>query len=104
MSTDKPSRNEDEYFAKKDMEILAQQRAAARAADEEATRAQYYMRCPKCGAPLSTQELRGVQVDGCPVCHGLWLDAGEIDQLGEREDRGMIGQVLRDLVSTFRGT
>lgn len=103
MSTDKPSRNEDEYFAKRDLEILAQQRAAAKEAEENAERAHYYMRCPKCGAPLQTEEMHGVQVDGCPVCHGLWLDAGEIDGLMQKNDRGMIGRVLNDMVSTFRG-
>jgi uncharacterized protein len=40
------------------------------------------MTCPKCRElALQPETLAGVTVDGCPRCHGVWLDAGELDAL-----------------------
>jgi len=38
--------------------------------------------CPRCGtAPLSVAEVLGVEVDICPGCRGVALDAGELELL-----------------------
>ena len=34
---------------------------------------------------LATPDPKGMTLDTCPVCFGVWLDAGEIDQLGDAE-------------------
>ena len=51
------------------------------------------MRCPKCGTRLNSHTLHDVSVDECPSCHGVWLDAGELEALaalGERRlDRAL---------------
>jgi Zn-finger nucleic acid-binding protein len=39
------------------------------------------MKCPKCNVELQTQNDRGVEVEACPSCHGMWLTPGELDQL-----------------------
>ena len=39
------------------------------------------MNCPRCRTELKLQEYRGIQVDRCPECKGLWLDHPELDQL-----------------------
>jgi Zn-finger nucleic acid-binding protein len=39
------------------------------------------MKCPKCNVDLQTQNDRGVKVEACPSCHGMWLTPGELDQL-----------------------
>ena len=71
MSTDKPSRNEDEYFARQEAERLAQQRAAAKAEAEAAERQSHFMKCPKDGYDLATQEIQEVQIDVCSHCGGI---------------------------------
>ncbi len=39
-------------------------------------------RCPRCNrAALKRKEVETVEVDECPMCHGIWLDAGEIEKL-----------------------
>ena len=38
-------------------------------------------RCGKCGEEFSTLFLDGMIVDRCTGCHGVWLDAGELDTL-----------------------
>lgn len=39
------------------------------------------MRCPRCSAELKVEQSRGIEVDRCPNCRGLWLDYTELDQL-----------------------
>lgn len=50
--------------------------------DERARlRAQHWMRCPKCGLHLDEITFRGVKVDKCFSCGGVYLDDGELEQL-----------------------
>jgi Zn-finger nucleic acid-binding protein len=37
--------------------------------------------CPKCDAGLFIARLSGVELDYCERCRGVWLDAGELEQL-----------------------
>jgi hypothetical protein len=55
----------------------------AQLATEERSRLQilHYMHCPKCGSPLTEVQFRGVQVDKCFACGGVYLDDGELEQL-----------------------
>lgn len=44
------------------------------------------MDCPVCKEPMIILECDEVEVDYCVSCHGVWLDAGELDLLfGGRE-------------------
>lgn len=98
MSPEKPSRNEDEYFAKRDAELLRQQRAAAQAANAEAERKSHYMKCPKCGYDLLTGEWHGIQIDQCTHCHGIWFDAGEAETLLKSPQSNVLARVFRAVV------
>ena len=103
MTTDKPSRNEDEYFVKQDAELLKAQRLRAEAERGEAERRLHYMKCPKDGYDLVTTTQHGVQIENCPHCHGIWLDAGELDQLAREGEPGLLGRVVGDLFTSLRG-
>ena len=35
------------------------------------------MLCPKCNIYLKSLSYKGVTIDKCPECAGVWLDAGE---------------------------
>ena len=37
--------------------------------------------CPKCGAPMRTHKRNGITIEQCTRCHGIFLDAGELEQL-----------------------
>jgi len=39
------------------------------------------MKCPVCGETLAHVSFRGVEIDICYSCRGIWLDAGEMVQL-----------------------
>jgi acetyl-CoA carboxylase beta subunit len=94
---DKPSRNEDEYFAKQSADLIQKKRSAQEHEQRSAERKSHHMKCPKCGADLGTEDYHGVQVDRCPECNGMWLDAGEIEDLLAREDAGVIN-VFRSIM------
>lgn len=41
------------------------------------------MKCPVCDARLREVTRRGVEVDICPECKGVWLERGELEKLVE---------------------
>jgi uncharacterized protein len=56
--------------------------------------------CLKCHGPMRTYKRNGITIDQCTVCHGIFLDRGELERLigaestylgansnGERADR-----------------
>ncbi len=59
-----------------------QRRFAELDADERASlRTLHFMHCPKCGLKLDEITFRGVRVDKCFACGGVWLDDGELEEL-----------------------
>ncbi|AFY03234.1 TFIIB-type zinc ribbon-containing protein [Bdellovibrio bacteriovorus] len=43
------------------------------------------MKCPNCKEPnLVISERKGIEIDYCPECRGIWLDRGELDKIIER--------------------
>ena len=46
------------------------------------------LRCPKCGLELNEVDYRGVKVDACMSCGGMFLDNGEAEKIIEFEEPG----------------
>lgn len=45
------------------------------------------MKCPVCkDVTLLISEKKGVEIDYCPECRGIWLDRGELEKIMEKED------------------
>ena len=45
------------------------------------------MKCPVCkDVTLLIADKKGVEIDYCPECRGIWLDRGELDKLIEKEE------------------
>lgn len=42
------------------------------------------MPCPVCKVALVMSDRKGVEIDYCPQCRGVWLDRGELDKIIER--------------------
>lgn len=91
----KPSRNEDEYFARVDADLRKELRAKADA-ERAAQSAAALHKCPRCGAELVEKRSASVVIDECPAGHGMWLDKGELEILsaGQRESTGFVGTLL----------
>ena len=97
----KPSSNEEEFFAKQDAELLAQQRAKLDAARDKAERHLHHMRCPKCGGQLKTHSHHHVKIDRCVECNGVWMAAGELEQI-ERVSEGKVESYVKSLFGLKR--
>ncbi|MEK7401722.1 MAG: zf-TFIIB domain-containing protein [Gemmatimonadota bacterium] len=95
-SQETPSRNEDEYFAKQDAELMKQMRAKLDQEREAQERKAHYMKCPKCGADLKEETHGHVKIDVCPDCHGMWFDAGEVELMkhGQKGAAGIMGSFM----------
>lgn len=39
------------------------------------------MKCPRCSQVLVSGSRAGVVIDSCSVCHGFWLDPGELERV-----------------------
>jgi uncharacterized protein len=83
---------EDEYFVKKERELLAKLKAKEEAETKESLQKSYHMRCPKCGEPLKARSFQKIEIDQCTGCNGIWLDAGEIDQVAGKEEGSWLGK------------
>ncbi len=97
---EKPSRNEDEYFGKKNLEIIHEMRVKLDAERKTAERKAHERRCPRCGADLKEQHAEQVKIDECPDCGGLWLDKGELEHLrrvnsARGVSEGVLGSLFR---------
>lgn len=99
----KPTTKEEEFFAKQEFERRkkAAQDREHQLAQQELTRRQelHWMCCPKDGMELVEVEFRGVKIDQCSHCGGVFLDAGELDELAKAEKGGF----LSGLGSFFKG-
>lgn len=83
---------EDEYFVKKERELLeklkAKQESETKAAGENAAQ----MKCPRCGEPLKARSFQKIEIDQCTGCNGIWLDAGEMEQVAGKENDSWLGR------------
>lgn len=85
----KPSDKEEEYFARLELDRkkkVEEEKLKQLAVEEkERLKTLHYMRCPKCGMELQEIEYKGVRIDKCLNCEGIFLDAGELEILSKLE-------------------
>lgn len=97
MSTVTPHQNEEEYFARLEFERKrkAEQEKQARLQTEEKERLKelHHMHCPKCGMDLVEVDFKGIKIDKCSACDGVWLDAGELEAVSKLE-KGSLGRLF----------
>jgi ribosomal protein L37AE/L43A len=83
---------EEEYFVKKEREVLANLKAKQEAEAKEAAKKASYMKCPKCGDSLKERSFQKILIDQCTGCNGIWLDAGELEEVAEKEGGSWLGK------------
>jgi uncharacterized protein len=83
----KPTEHEDEYFARLEQEmkkkIKEQKSKRASKEERESLKKLHFMKCPKCGMDLMEIDFKGMKIDECSTCKGIWLDAGELDAMAK---------------------
>ncbi len=89
----KPSESEEEHIARIEYERLKKLEVEKhkRLAEEEkkSLKELHFMRCPKCGMELIAVDYKGIEVDKCSECEGIWLDAGELEAVSQLEKSGL---------------
>ena len=76
---------EEEYFRRKDKESLERLREAIKEEAKQHGGEPVTMACPRCTGKLHSETYDEVNVDRCDKCGGLWLDAGELEQIIGKE-------------------
>jgi uncharacterized protein len=103
----KPSTTEDEYFVREDAEKKRKLALQAKRETEDAEKARlkalHWMRCPKCGMEMHEVKLRGVDVDVCFSCNGVFLDQGELEHMEKPESRGVMSAILNWFKPELKG-
>ena len=72
---------EDDYFRRRDKESLAKLREALREAAKAEGKPVPTLPCPRCDGMLYEQMFDEVGINRCEKCHGVWLDAGELEEI-----------------------
>ena len=80
-----PSENEQKFFKEEElrlrMQSLAMQQQRMDEAEKQRLKELHWLHCPKCGQKLDQERYGNVEVDVCPACKGLWLDANELETI-----------------------
>jgi hypothetical protein len=84
---------EDEYFIKKEKELIERLKTRQEREAKQSQKEICHMRCPKCGEPLKERSFQKILIDQCGGCGGIWLDAGELDEVAGREEKSWLGRL-----------
>lgn len=85
----KASEREEEYFAKMEFErrkkVMEEEHKKITEENKRKLKELHHMRCPKCGMELIEVNYKGIKIDECSECKGIWLDAGELESVSKLE-------------------
>ena len=83
---------ENEYFHRREQELLAKMREKISA--ETSVKTEFA--CPKCDGTLHQTDYENIKIDVCDKCHGVWLDAGELAQALHKDgaEKGWFGKLF----------
>ena len=88
----KPSEREAEYITRMEFDkkkVEAEKHKKLKEEEKKKLRELHNMRCPKCGMELIEIDYKGIKVDKCSECEGIWLDAGETEAVAKLEKGGL---------------
>lgn len=89
---------ESEYFARQEFERRKKLEEEQSQNLEEEAKAElkelHYMCCPKCGMQLIELDYKNLKIDKCSGCEGIWLDAGELEEI-VKDNSGKLSGFLK---------
>ena len=96
----KPNSIEDQHVWEQELQLRLQKLEAEQQATAQAEKSRlkelHWMHCPKCGQKLATDHYGKVEIDVCPSCRGLWLDANELETILASES-GLLQSAIKML-------
>lgn len=82
---------ENEYFHRKEQELIEKMKAKLGAENAQASETD----CPKCDGKLVETDYENIKIDVCDKCSGAWFDAGELAQvIDKNENSGWLSRVF----------
>ncbi|HQU82495.1 MAG TPA: zf-TFIIB domain-containing protein [Pyrinomonadaceae bacterium] len=81
---------ENEYFRQKEQELIEKMKAKL---SEESSK-ETELKCPKCDGILFETDFESIKIDVCNNCHGVWLDAGELAQVSQKDSDGWFKKIF----------
>jgi hypothetical protein len=85
---------EEEHFYNLNKQLIESKRKeldAKRAEQKKGElKAQHWLRCPKCGHQMEEIKHRGIMVDRCTDCSGMYFDKGELELLLQVKPEGFL--------------
>ena len=72
------------YIYNREKEVIEKMKKADR---DHIARQLCKNRCPKCGEEIEPMTFRGVPMDKCPGCGGIWLGPKDLQILASRDHR-----------------
>ncbi len=88
--TDSGYDQEDEYFHRRDKELIAKMRAQL---DAQRGSTQV-MKCPRCEGAMNEVAVEQVKIDRCSNCGGVFLDKGEMELLTHAKSGGIFKRLF----------
>lgn len=83
---------ENEYFRRQEQELIEKMKSKLAGESKNVSE----LNCPKCDGKLIETDYENIKMDVCDGCHGVWLDAGELAQVVNKEqDSGWFGRVFK---------
>ena len=83
---------ESQYIYNEEKKKIERMKESAR---EEIVRTYCRNCCPKCGATLEAMTFRGVPLDKCPECGGIWLGPKDLQILAAKDHRSWFDKWFR---------
>jgi len=97
----KPSQTEEEYFARVEAEkkkkLAEDFKKKLSHEQQKKLKDLHWMHCPKCGMELHAIPFKGIVIDKCFHCRGVFLDGGELEKVAGEE-----GGFLHSVLSLFK--
>lgn len=82
---------ENDYFRRKEQELI--ERMKSKLSEENSAVGE--LDCPKCAGKLIETNFETIKIDVCNNCTGVWLDAGELAQIVDKDkNEGWFGRVF----------
>ncbi len=96
-----PKVKEEEYFIRLELErkrkIEEEKNKLYAVEEKKKLKELHHMRCPKCGMELTEIDFKGVTIDKCFSCNGIWLDSGEFEIISKLDQ-----SILTSMFSFFK--
>ena len=100
---------EDEWFSRNEKSLIEAARVAREKREQDRAKREktdqrrrlkelHYLHCPKCGHDMKGEKSRGITIERCGFCEGVFFDAGELELLfGKRDEerRSLLARLLK---------